>query len=126
VRAFEYLHSFDSEKGAMRTWLGGIARNMINTYYTKNAKDAKIIEISEFIPADTDIEGQYLQDEDIKRVMSEVKKLPEHHRELLAMKYMLGLTSREIAEATGKSESSVKVTIHRTIAGLRKNILETM
>ena len=120
VRAYEYLHGFNGEKGGMRAWLGGIARNMVNTFFAKTAGRAKIIELSEFMPANVDIEGEYQRGEDVRLLMSHIRKLPESKRELLAMKYFLGLTNREIAKSTGMSESNVGSTVHRIIGALQK------
>ena len=124
VRAFERLGSFDSEKGEMRAWIGGIARNVVNTYLRKIMSKPKVVELSELLSADIDIEEDYLHTETLRHLLSLVKLLPQEKQELLAMKYMLRLTNREIADALGKSEGAVKMAIHRIIEGLEKKMSE--
>ncbi len=120
VRAYTYWDTFDHAKGDRGAWVGGIARNALRKHYRGKSRGPKVVELTELFRADSDIEGEYEHVEDIDRLMKRVRKLPERQRELLAMKYMLQMTYREIAAATGMTESNVSVTLHRTITELRK------
>jgi RNA polymerase sigma-70 factor (ECF subfamily) len=51
-----------------------------------------------------------------------LKRLPVRDRLLLASRYALGESSREIGERTGLSESGVRVRISRLLAQLRKDL----
>jgi RNA polymerase sigma-70 factor (ECF subfamily) len=48
-----------------------------------------------------------------------LKELAIRERELIALKYGGGLTNREIARATGLSESNVGTILHRVVGRLR-------
>lgn len=55
-------------------------------------------------------------------VLQAVANLPEMHRAMVAMYYFDDLSVREIASTLGKSESSVKVTLHRARRSLAASL----
>ena len=121
VRAYEYRKSYDAAKGGVDAWLGGIARNAVNSYFKKTAGEPPVVELTEFLRGCEHTESDVLRQEDRRRLLSLVRKLPKAHQELLAQKYFLRLTNRDIAKATGLSESNVGTTLHRIIERLRKS-----
>jgi len=58
-----------------------------------------------------------LRDE-IQRVEQAFERLPEHHREVITLAKIVGLSRAEIAEQTGRSEGAVRVLLHRALAEL--------
>ena len=55
--------------------------------------------------------------------MTEIMKhVPEKHRDLVHMRFVLGLTSREIAERTGVPAGTVRFRLHTAIRKLRARI----
>jgi len=125
VRAYKYWGSYSPGKGSRGEWLGGITRNIVKTYFKKRACRPQISQLSEFIAADICIEDSYLHKEELLQVFAQMDALPERQRELLSMKYLLRLTNREIAKATGISESNVGVLLHRSIKMIQKNCKNT-
>ena len=51
-----------------------------------------------------------------------MKHVPEKHRDLFHMRFVIGLTSREIAERTGVPASTVRFRLHTAIKKLRTRI----
>jgi len=122
ARAYKYWSSYSAEKGSRGEWIGGIVRNMVKTHAQKKANEHKIIELSEFIPSDTDIESDYLRKDEIQKVLNHMDTLPEHERVLLILKYIAGYTNQEIAEAMGMSAGNVGVKLHRIIKKLQTRL----
>jgi len=120
VRAYEYWGSYSHERGSRGAWLGGIARNMVKTYYQKKSKKSQTTELYEFLCADTNIEGDYIFKEKVQQIFAQIDELPLRQKEIITMKYMLNLTNREIAKILNISESNVGVILHRTIKILQK------
>ncbi|MDE2845825.1 MAG: RNA polymerase sigma factor [Gemmatimonadota bacterium] len=55
--------------------------------------------------------------------MTEIlKHVPEKHRDLIHMRFVLGLTSREISERTGVPAGTVRFRLHAAIRKLRARI----
>ncbi|HEU5441187.1 MAG TPA: sigma-70 family RNA polymerase sigma factor [Ktedonobacterales bacterium] len=55
-------------------------------------------------------------------VLRRLATLPPHYRVPLVLRYYANLSMREVAEATGMREGTVRVTIHRALAQLRLNV----
>ena len=125
LRAYEYMDSFDNNKGVMRAWLGGIARNRVNTHLRKKMVRPHTVELSvltEPLRADVSIEEEYQQKETTDALLSQIRKLPKQQQEFLTLKYFLGITNRDIAKALDMSESNVGVTLYRINEKLRKEL----
>lgn len=57
------------------------------------------------------------------RALKALKELPDTYREVLVMRYVDGLSPKEIADAIGESENAVSVRVHRGLKKL-KTLLE--
>jgi RNA polymerase sigma-70 factor (ECF subfamily) len=57
---------------------------------------------------------------DAARLASLLGTLSERDRELIALKYGAEMTNRDIAHATGLSESNVGTVLHRAVQALRE------
>ena len=79
-------------------------------------------ELPDFICADTDTEGDFLQKEELRLIFAEIDALPELQREILLMKYLLCFSNRDIAEILGIGANNVGVTLHRAIDKIKKNL----
>ena len=53
-----------------------------------------------------------------------MSRLDTNKRELLALRFAAGLTSREIAAVVGKGEGAVKKQLFRIIASLKEHYVE--
>lgn len=59
---------------------------------------------------------------DALAVLELIRQLPEAYRETLVLRLVEGLTGAEIAVATGKTEGSVRVNLHRGMTRLRARL----
>lgn len=130
VRAWEYSQKAQDNKGSeIREWrpfLYRILRNLIIDEYRKakvQSLEAMVEgteggDIEALMPAD---EGNTLEAAmerfDGKRALAELKKMPDPYREALTLRYIDGLSPKEIAQVIKESENVVSVRIHR---GLKK------
>ncbi|HEU5001726.1 MAG TPA: sigma-70 family RNA polymerase sigma factor [Actinomycetota bacterium] len=59
----------------------------------------------------------------VRRLMVEaLRRLPRRQREAVALRYLVDMPEREVADALGVSPGAVKVHIHRGIAALRSSL----
>ena len=59
----------------------------------------------------------------VTAIMPEIMKhVPEKHRDLVHMRFVLGLTSREISVRTGVPAGTVRFRLHAVIRKLRERI----
>ncbi|MDD5110893.1 MAG: sigma-70 family RNA polymerase sigma factor [Patescibacteria group bacterium] len=105
----------------LRAFLYATARHCIIDYHRKR-KETSLDALQErgFEPAADGI-AQHLQIRlDLDRAVAIMRQLDEPYREAVLLRYVDGLTPREIAEITGDSVNVISVRIHRGITQLRK------
>ncbi len=118
MKAWDKRSDYDENKGSLRTWLYAILRNKIIDVYRQkknlSSLDENILNKSSEV-GQTEIDA--LDDEIL--VKDSLAKLNEHDKDLIIMRYMQGLSNKDIAKILNKSETNIKVSIHRAINKLR-------
>ncbi len=61
---------------------------------------------------------------DGKRALAALKELPDPYREAISLRYVEGLSPREIGDIVGESENAVSVRIHRGLKKLKDTLEE--
>lgn len=118
IKALEHIHGYNPQKGAFSTWLYRIARNTVHDHFrttrpTDNIDDVWDLKADEnpFLDASSSLDARHVRD-----VLS---TLPKDKRDLVIMRLWDGLSYKEIADLTGKSEDSCKMAFSRTMSDLR-------
>lgn len=120
-KAWAKLGSFDKEQGSFRAWLMAIAQNVCIDYFrSKGARQSGLNQsLSDEISDERDfLEGILLRDE-IKKVYTAIRLLPEEQRDALLLRYKYEYTFSEIAAVTHEPESTVKSRVSRSLMKLR-------
>lgn len=121
LRAYRALPNLDGDL-ALRAWLHRILTNVCHDEGNRRRRQQGLVEKVAALPeemAEDPIEEAVLHD--TVRVMSEaLKDLPESYREALVLRYVDGLSFREVAEATGVSEENARARVHRGRQALHK------
>lgn len=106
--------------GALRPWLGGIARNLSrSTLRSEGRRAARELAAArpETQPSALDIASRLeLQ----QHLVEAVQSLPEPFRTAIVLRYFEGLETREIAERTDVPAGTVRTRVHRGLALLRE------
>jgi RNA polymerase sigma-70 factor (ECF subfamily) len=122
-RAWKARGKYNAIIASPSTWLLGISRNILREHFRRNkAVENKIelIQDNEQLPSPVDVEQSFQEQQDKVLLQSFLLELPEREHDLVALKYGAGLSNREIAKATGLSESNVGSILHRTVTNLRR------
>ena len=69
-------------------------------------------------------ESEAILSEDRRQVLSALARLPRRRREVLVLRYYLGLSEAEIAAVLGISAGTVKSTAARALAALARDLGE--
>jgi RNA polymerase sigma-70 factor (ECF subfamily) len=130
LRAWDYAQK-SREKGGeeIREWRPFLYRTLRNLIIDEYRK-AKVSSLEDMLEGseNSDIETLMPADEgntleaamerfDAKRALANLKKMPDLYREALTLRYVDGLSPKEIAAILNESENVVSVRIHR---GLKK------
>jgi RNA polymerase sigma-70 factor (ECF subfamily) len=121
LRAIKYYAGYDSERSSEYTWLRTIAKNVISTYFAKPGS-VPLEELDENLMSPSDPQFE-TEDAELKLKLAQlVFELPDKQKELITMKYTLGMTKREIADELNMTESNVGVSLHRITKELRSKL----
>jgi RNA polymerase sigma-70 factor, ECF subfamily len=128
LKAWNYA-SEGKEVRQHRSFLYRILNNLIIDEYRKhktqsldamleNEETSTAVE-AEYLRAEVNVEEEAMTRFDSARAVEALGRLPEQHKSVLMLRYIDGLSPKEIAESTGESENTISVRIHRGIKKLR-------
>jgi len=103
-----------------------IARNLVVDFYRKRGQ-ASIIS-TEYAPRIIDprvnLEKRANQSSDFAQVQNALVNLKDDYQEAIVLRYIDDLSVSEIAKIMEKSENAIRVTIHRALKALKKELKE--
>lgn len=115
-RALRYRSSFDPRRGEPLSWLLGIARREIGSYFVQRRSYGE----SDLEPADP---HGLADDADVRLdLTAALRTLDEAERELIALRYGADLTARQIGEVLGRKTNAVEVALYRVLGKLRREL----
>ncbi len=120
-KVFLHLMDYDSGKGAFSTWIFRIAINETTNFFRKQTASKETTWEEFFDPADkrSTPEQQVVSKEGDRYLLCALEKLPERERKIVSMKYFMGISNKEIAEALDMTATNVGVILHRSLAKLK-------
>jgi RNA polymerase sigma-70 factor (ECF subfamily) len=120
--ALHGIRRFRGNGRQFRAWLFRIARNkVIDSYRRARNTVAWDTLPPEWEPvSDEDIESRILQHEALDRLRTLVDGLNPNERDLLVLRFTIGLSTREIAEIVQKSEAATKQQLFRIVRTLKE------
>jgi RNA polymerase sigma-70 factor (ECF subfamily) len=122
LKAIDKIETFNENLGSFSGWLWQIAKNTVKDYYRKKKTVflsdfvLKNKENSDFLAGKND--GQ--SEQRMAEILDLVKDLNEEEQEVFSLHYLSDLSYREISNTLGKSESSLRVLVHRVNKKIRK------
>ena len=124
LQAWQNISDFSVKGLPFSSWLYRIARNLVIDRYRKTKPIISIDEefVSEkliFRPSLSEIDDK----QDIARIMSALKKLRDIERDVVIMRFVEDLSTKEISITIKKSEGAIKLIQHRALKKI-KTILE--
>lgn len=123
VRVFKHLPNYDPSK-SFSTWIYTIALNLAknefrdrkrNPLISNNRFSHSFVLSDRFTAAakERNPEQQLLDNEKMEIISRLIKTLPEHHRQVLHWRYVLGMTYRQMANEANVVEGTIKSRLSR-------------
>jgi RNA polymerase sigma factor (sigma-70 family) len=136
IKVSQFYPTFDESKSQLATWIYNIAKNVLIDYFRKkkmstvsiNVNDADddsdFVEHVDIVDTTLDPLEALIQNEKIKNIKDNFKKLNTLEKKLMTMYAINGLTYNEIVDKLDIPLGTVKGTIHRARTILRESSLE--
>lgn len=121
-RAMRTFSRYDARKSSVLGWLCGIAHNCAVDFLRAQAvrKSVSLDELMESGDIPDDARNTWDADSPEYEAWELLRRLRVQERELLTMRYWLGLSDREIGQTLGVTEKAVGARFHRVLEKCRK------
>jgi RNA polymerase sigma-70 factor (ECF subfamily) len=125
IKLIEKIEQFDDSKGAFVVWFWQMVRRMLVDFYRKKQEtpfshfeeDAvEAMAVDDHVP---DLDRKF----EHEKLAAFLKTLGDEERELFEYRWVAELSYQEIAQATGKSEGSLRVAALRVKEKIKKEFL---
>lgn len=128
LKALDGLPRYKPGGAPFAAWLFRIARNVAVDASRRRRVTADLDLVPDAVLADdtADPEAGVLTRERLEGLRVLISRLEPEQRELLALRYAGGLSSREIAAVVGRSESAVKKQLTRLLNTLKEKSREVL
>lgn len=123
LKALERFSTFNPKQSPFGAWIYTIARNHLIDHYRVSRVSIPIDDVSEteLVKAE-DLGAEIDQKDKHARVVAAINTLPDSYREILTLKYLNGLDNNEIGAVLGKTQSNIRVLIHRSLTSLKQKL----
>src|SRR5574341_188145 len=120
MRMLTRLHRFRLRQNTpFRAWLYEISRNLLIDYYRKEKVISELHQ-AEDAPADIgDVAGSVERALTLEKIHHMLAQLDQAQAEVLTLRFIAGLSLKEVAHTLDKSTAAVKALQHRGLSALR-------
>ena len=124
LKALQSLDSFKEQGPPMQVWLFKIAHNLVVDYLRRNSK-MKTVPIEDINVADnSDPAAAAELNFEIARVKEALKRLSADQQEVIRLRFLAGLTSREVSYLMRKTDGAVREMQRAALERLRQILNE--
>lgn len=115
------LESYDPERSSVATWIYRIAHNVIVDYYRKETSRKSVDQesLKRIYQSDRTTEEDALRLEVLTVLM---RDLPDSYQEVLTLKFLEGLSNREVAEILGCTSEALSTRTYRALKELKNRL----
>jgi RNA polymerase sigma-70 factor (ECF subfamily) len=124
LKAWKAIGKYKKTSSPFLAWLMKISHNLVVDFY-RSKKDAVFLDdelpVQDKAPGPEQLAEERYDQEQLRKV---ILRLPPKQQQVIMMSFIEGFSYGEIADALGKREGNVRVTVHRALKKMRQ-ILET-
>lgn len=122
VKVLEALPRYESRGVPFGGWLFRLARNTVIDHVRTRREHATLDTVAERTDEEPGPHEIVVIRADIDKVGEALAKLTDEQRDVIALRFIAGLSSREAAEAMGKQEGTIRGIQFRALAALRRHL----
>jgi RNA polymerase sigma-70 factor (ECF subfamily) len=127
LKAWNYLPNYKQKKDPFSSWLYAIARNTIIDFWRKK-KDWSISELGENTIKEEkkSIDDLIDEERDLGIIKKLMELLSEDQQEVIVLKFIDGLSGKEISKIINKKEDAVRQLQSRALKTLKEHLKENL
>lgn len=123
VRAWEALPKYRPTQHPFKSWLYRIAHNLIVDHHRKRRPVDLVDEELQPNPAMVSLPEEIVElNQEAHVLATAIQRLDEEEQLVIILRFVEGMSHREVAEIIGKSEAASRVIQHRALAALNKQL----
>lgn len=117
IKAYRHLNEYDEDL-KFSTWMYRITHNQaIDTLRSRNRQavisDAPLDEIAQYVPDTTNLEAEFLRQDDLKKLRRAILALPLTYREALILRFLEERSYEEMVDILKKPKGTIATLIRR-------------
>ncbi len=127
LNALSRLHQYKGRGAGFGSWVMSIAHNLLVNWYRDRGRRPPMLDLDEALHVESSIPGpesSLERNERISLVREAVSALSNDRQQLIALKYVDGLSNAQIGRTMGRTEGAVKALHHRTLRELSTLLAE--
>jgi RNA polymerase sigma-70 factor (ECF subfamily) len=128
LRLYRYAGTYKPEF-AFTTWFFRIVRNVLSTWRTRESKRLRLVERDDELPRIVDLRPsprtRAEETEAAEAVRAAIDRLAPDEREVLLLRFDVGLSYREIGEIQAAPETTVKSRVYKLLGQLKESLHES-
>ena len=120
IKAWTALPEYKPQGHRFTSWLYRIAKNLVIDHYRKQASrfEGDAQGLHRIPDSGQAPEEQFASQEEHARLARAIQQLGDDEQHVIILRFVEGLSHREVAEAIGKSEGASRVIQHRALESL--------
>ena len=124
LRSYESLDRYKERGLRFSAFLYQVARNLLIDHYRKEEEELPIESADQISVSPARIDDTIVQQEQVDRLRVGLEALPEEYREIIRLRVLLELSTKECAQWIGRSEGAVRVLLHRAMKALKRQVVK--
>jgi RNA polymerase sigma-70 factor (ECF subfamily) len=124
LAALAAIDDFTEQGASFRAWLFRIAHNAIaNAHRSRHRRPTAPISAAENHPAaGADPAGVVARADDGRAIRAALARIPDDRRQVIILRFVDGLSAREIGAVLDRSEGASRVLLHRALRDLAREL----
>lgn len=120
LKAWRAIPRYQHRGAPFRAWLYRMAHNQMVDYFRTNRPTTDLEGVE--LPEDSEAESRVLTAETNEVLRAALERLSEDHREVLVQRFLMERSAREIGDAMGRKEVTVRGLQMRALQALRREL----
>jgi RNA polymerase sigma-70 factor (ECF subfamily) len=120
LKAWEAINRYEPRGVPFIAWLYRLAHNLVVDHYRARRPTIPLEDVGEAEEPEIDVVESIEAQLDADEVRTALHTLSPEHQQLIALRFMEGLSHAEVAHITGKSEGATRVIQYRALQALAR------